>query len=139
MIILDTNVVSELMRAEPDEHVLAWTMKHDLKEVYLTAIAEAEIRYGLAAKAEGRRHRELEIAVERLIDSEFSGRILPFDSRAAKHFAEVVFSRRSLGLPIELPDAQMAAICLVQGAPIATRDIGGFQQTGVTIINPWTD
>jgi toxin FitB len=139
MIVLDTNVVSELMRQEPDEHVLAWTMRQDLDDVYLTAIAEAEIRYGLAARAEGKRRRELEMAAERLLDVEFSGRILPFDSRAAKQFAGVVSKRKSLGLPIELPDAQMAAICLANRAPIATRDVGGFVRTGVGIINPWTD
>jgi predicted nucleic acid-binding protein len=137
VIILDTNVLSELLRPAPEPRVEAWLAAQDGAEVYLTAITEAELRYGVAIMANGRRRSALAAAVDRILREDFIARILPFDSAAAQVYAAIGAARRLAGRPIAQADCQIAAIARANGATIATRNIGDFEDCGVALINPW--
>lgn len=137
MIVLDTNVVSELIRAAPSAAVIRWVDDQQARDLHLSAITAAELRYGVARMPRGRRRTELVGAVVALLDEDFSGRILPFDAIAATHYAELVSGRESRGRPISMADGQIAAICRAQGATLATRDITGFADTQVNLVDPW--
>lgn len=139
MIVLDTNVISELMRSLPHPNVVAWIAAQPRDDLYTTSVNEAELLYGVAALPEGRRRSGLATAVEALFAEEFSGRVLPFAGNAARHYAEIVTVRRLIGQPIEGFDALIAATALSNGAAIATRDIGGFSGCGLSLINPWEE
>jgi predicted nucleic acid-binding protein len=137
MIVLDTNVISELMRPEPSPTVAAWIANQPNSSLYTTSINEAELHYGIEKMPDGRRRNAFAAAVEALLAEEFAGRVLSFGGAAAKHYGEIVARRRSAGKPIEAFDALIAATASVAGAAIATRDIGGFEGCGLTLINPW--
>ena len=137
MFALDTNVASELMRPEPMPAVAAWIAERDAQEMYLTAVSEAELRYGVAILPVGRRRSALEAAMTRWFDQGFIGRILPFDSAAARAYAEIAAGRRDAGRPIGEADCQIAAICRSRGAVLVTRDIRDFIGTGVNVVDPW--
>ena len=137
MIVLDTNVVSELMKASPDPSVLAWIDGLPGTTVFVSAITRAEILYGIALVPDGKRRHRLEQAAHTAFETYFRGRILPFDSEAADAFAPLAASRRQAGQPISLPDAQIAAIARSRGAELATRNVPDFKGCGVTVINPW--
>ncbi|KGJ23449.1 type II toxin-antitoxin system VapC family toxin [Paracoccus sanguinis] len=137
MIILDTNVVSELLRPAPEQRVVAWLAGLDGAGVYLTTITEAELRLGVAILPEGRRRDELAEMIDRIIREDFAGRILPFDSRAAEAFAAIAAARRAIGRPILHADCQIAAIARVHGASVATRNMPDFTDCGIDLINPW--
>ena len=137
MIIIDTNVVSELMRASPDPAVLAWFAGHAADSLFLTAISEAELRTGAAILPAGQRRDRLAGAIDAMIDQDFAGRILPFDSLAARSYAEIAAARRIAGKPIMDADCQIAAISRACGAAIATRNVKDFEGCGIDIINPW--
>ena len=137
MIILDTNVVSEPTRPHPSEDVRSWLATQPRAETYITAITAAELLYGLALMTNGRRKQALARALRDLIGIEFRDRILPFDQRAAEHFAMIASDRRKTGTPINVYDAQIAAIARAHRAKIATRDIGDFRDCGVELIDPW--
>ena len=137
MKILDTNVVSELTRPIPNANVLEWVAQQPPEELYITAITEAELRYGVELLYPGRRRAELEAAVLRMIDTSFAGRILSFRSNAAPIYAEIRAARRLMGRPIKELDCQIAAIARVPGASIATRDLYGFENCGIEVINSW--
>lgn len=137
MIVLDTNVISELIRAQPDRRVLGWLDRYLWDEVYLTATTAAELRYGVARLPAGRRKTELAERVRRLTRERFARRVLPFDEEAADHYAKVVASREARGKPIGLADAQIAAICLNHGATLATRNTKDFIHIDIGIVNPW--
>jgi predicted nucleic acid-binding protein len=137
VIVLDTNVISELMRSEPDPRVFAWAAAQTRGALHTTSVNEAELLHGIAALPEGRRRAGLAAAVEALFAEEFAGRVVPFGSAAARRYADVVTIRRLAGRPIEAFDAMIAATALAAGATVATRDIGGFSGCGVTLINPW--
>jgi len=137
MIIVDTNLISELSKPEPDRNVLDWFSAQSPSKLYTTAINRAEIQLGIELLPSGKRRSALQSAAERLFTLKFAGRILPFDSAAAIEFARVVARCRGIGRPIGLLDAQIASIAAARGAPIATRDTG-FDQCGVEIINPWS-
>jgi len=139
MILLDTNVVSELMRTEPAQNVLDWFAVRDAADLFITAITEAELRTGVAILAEGQRRDRLQSAVDAMIEQDFSGRILPFDSAAAKAYAEIAAQRRAVGRPIAEADCQIAAIARATGAPAATRNTKDFDGCGIELINPWTN
>jgi len=139
LIILDTNVVSELARPVPDARVLEWLGAQPPGDVFLSAVTEAELRYGVAILPEGRRRNELAVALDNFIGGEFAGRALPFDSFAAQAYATIAAERRTAGRPIAPFDAQIAAIARSLGASVATRDAGGFEGTGIELIDPWTD
>ena len=137
MIVLDTNVVSELMRVDPQAEVLAWLDDQPTRTLFVTTITEAEILTGIALLPEGRRRRGLKAAAERLFGLLFDERILPFDSAAAHSYAPIAASRRASGNPISQADCQIAAIARSKGASVATRDMKGFQDCGIEVVNPW--
>ena len=137
MIILDTNVLSEFMRAEPEPGAATWVAAQPRALLYTTSINRAEIRYGLARLPEGRKRTALAAAADMIFTEDFDGRVLPFDGEAADRYAEIVVMRRRQGRPIDILDAQIAAIALAVGAEIATRDVGGFEGCGLRVIDPW--
>ena len=139
MIILDTNVISELMRQQPDTAVLAWVAAQSRPSLYTTSINRAEILYGVAALPAGRRRDAYDAVVAAIFAEEFAGRVLPFDGAAAEHYARIVSTRRAAGAPIEGFDGLIAAIAAAAGFAVATRDVGGFEGCGLDIINPWHD
>jgi predicted nucleic acid-binding protein len=136
MILLDTNVVSELMRPAPSEAVLAWFAAQDAADLYLSAIGEAELRRGAAKLPAGKRRDQLMAAIDAMIAKDFAGRILPFDSAAAQAFVLVFLERRATGRPISFADCQIAATARAQGAAIATRHTADFAGCGIAVIDP---
>ena len=139
MIVLDTNVVSELMAATPAASVLQWIAGRAALSLYTTSITQAEILNGVLALPSGRRRRNIEAAADAMFKEDFAGRILAFDSAATRPFAELVNERRHRGRPISQSDAQIAAIARVAGASVATRNVADFEHTGISVINPWAD
>ncbi len=136
MILLDTHVISELMRPKPDPMVLAWADGLDA-EVAITTMNEAEILHGLARLPAGRRQVQLRQSWEALVTELFSGRIWSFGSEAAHRYPELLRQREELARPIATADAVIAATALAHGAPLATRDVHNFAAIGLTLINPW--
>jgi predicted nucleic acid-binding protein len=137
VIVLDTNVVSELMRKAPEVRVVRYVDRFSASDVLVTAVTAAELMYGVALLPDGRRKRELHIKVGGLLTEDFEDQILPFDARAATHYAEIVASRERGGRPISMADAQIAAICRNWSAALATRNVDDFVATGVDAVNPW--
>ena len=139
MILLDTNILSELMRPAPEQGVEKWLADQPDASVFISAITEAELRYGVALLPSGkRRSTPLAAVIEDMLGEDFNGRILPFDSAAAVAFAEIAASRRQAGLPIAQADAQIAAIARSRGAALATRNVPDFEGCGIDVVNPWT-
>ncbi|WP_043840079.1 type II toxin-antitoxin system VapC family toxin [Muricoccus aerilatus] len=137
MILLDTNVVSELMRPRPDARVAAFLAARPLEELFLPSLVVAEIRYGLARLPDGQRRNGLEGLFERLLSEGFGDRVLPFDASGAAAYARARAARESAGRPIALADALIAGMALAHGASLATRNIDDFDQLGLTLLNPW--
>jgi predicted nucleic acid-binding protein len=137
MIVLDTNVLSELMRSHPAAPVFAWAAAQPRTALYTTSINKAEVLYGIAVLPEGRRRTALAVAAEAMFIDDFAGRVLPFDEEAAVRYAEIITARRREGRPIEAFDAQIAATARVAGAELATRDVGDFAGCGLALVNPW--
>lgn len=137
MIILDTNVISELLRPAPEPEVELWLSARDGLSIWLTSISEAELRYGLAIMKDGKRRAALLDAVDRILRVDFAGRILPFDSDAALAYAAIAAARRASGRPIAQADCQIAAIAQTRGATVATRNMPDFEGCGIDLINPW--
>jgi len=138
MIVLDTNVISEVMRVDPDPEVLSWLDRQPPSSLFTTALSEAEIRAGIGFLDSGRRKRELIAAADRAFYILFSGRVLPFDSRAALTYADIAADRRAAGCPISQADCQIAVITRSRGASVASRDTGDFTHCGVEVIDPWS-
>jgi toxin FitB len=136
MIILDTNVVSELMRAEPSPGVANWVRERDRRELRTTTITFAEVRYGIARLPDGRRKQVLLAAADEIF-SAFADQVLPVDLAAAEHYAAIASSRERAGKPIAGFDALIAAVCRSRGAALATRNVSDFDGTGIEIIDPW--
>jgi hypothetical protein len=139
MIILDTNVLSEVMRPAPSVRVLEWLAKESALTVFTTTIAMAEILCGIELLPKGRRRAALASAAEAMFEEDFAGRILPFDNDAARAFPKIAAARRGSGRPITRFDAQIAAIARSRSAAIATRNTGDFEECGVTVLNPWNE
>ena len=137
MILLDTNVISELMRAEPARIVLDWFGNHDAGDLFISAVTEAELRTGVAILPEGQRRDRLQMAIDAMIDQDFQSRVLPFDSAAARAYADIAAQRRAAGRPIAEADCQIAAVARATDASIATRNVKDFDGCGVRVINPW--
>jgi len=137
MILLDTNVISELMRPSPAPAVERWVGDQLAASLFISAITEAELRYGLALLPDGHRRRQLAVQAEAMLATDFAGRILPFDSAAAAAYADIAATRRFAGRPISQADAQIAAISRSRGASLATRNVADFVDCGVEIIDPW--
>lgn len=137
MIVLDTNVISELMRREPDPKVLAWIAGQPIAGLFTTTLSQAEIFYGLALLPEGRRRDGLLAAARLVFDVDLAGRVLPFDNDAAFAFPVIALTRKQSGQPISQIDAQIAAIVRSRGARLATRDVRDFANCGITVLDPW--
>jgi predicted nucleic acid-binding protein len=139
MSVLDTNVLSEVLRPRPEPRVLDWLGGQRSASLFITTITQAEILYGIAILAPGRRRDELQTAAMAMFAEDFAGRILGFDSDAASVFAAVAAERRQLGKPISQFDAQIVAITLSRGAALATRNQRDFEACGIDLIDPWSD
>jgi predicted nucleic acid-binding protein len=137
VILLDTNVLSELVRRKPDGGVVGWLDSLDAAEVATTAITAAELLYGVARLPQGRRRQQLSQAIDGLIEEDLNGRVEPFDLTAAAHYAALVRDRDPLGRPISVADAQIAAIARKCTATLATRNTDDFMDTGVDLVDPW--
>lgn len=138
MIILDTNVLSELLRPEPARQVERWLSAQDGAKVYFTTVGEAELRYGVAILAAGKRRGALTQAIEGLLEEDFRDRILPFDRAAARACAAIAAERRSAGRPISQFDCQIAAIARARVATVATRNTSNYEGCGIELVDPWT-
>ena len=138
MVVLDTNVVSETMRAAPSPEVMAWMDSRRAERLFVAAVTEAEVRAGIAFLPDGARRQSLADAAERAFGWLFADRILPFDSGAARIYAEIAARRRRSGRPISPADCQIAAIALSRRMALATRNVRDFADTGVELIDPWT-
>lgn len=137
MIVLDTNVVSELMRQQPAPSVLAWVNAQPADQLWLCSLVVAELLYGVGRLPDGARKRQLANAVEAMVLDDFAGRTLPFDLEAAATYAQLVVQREKTGQTIAMADAQIGAICAVHGATLATRNTRDFTGLGLNLINPW--
>jgi toxin FitB len=137
MILLDTNVLSELMRPAPSAAVESWIGRQPVASIFISAITEAELRYGVALLSEGRRQVQLLAKIEAMLAEDFAGRILPFDSPAASAYADIAVTRRRSGRPISQADAQIAAIASSRGASLATRNKDDFVDCGIDVVDPW--
>jgi hypothetical protein len=137
VIVLDTNVVSELIRKNAAAQVVAWVDRHPGDQVFITAVTAAELLYGVTRLPDGRRKQALAANVRDLIDEDFEDQVLPFSSESAHHYAEIVASRERLGKSISMADAQIAAICRQYDLVLGTRNAKDFADTGVRVLNPW--
>ena len=138
MIVLDTNVVSEILLVLPNPQVLEWIEKQSPSALHTTAVTEAEFRLGAAILPVGKRKTHLTKLIEDTLREDFPERILSFDSAAAVLYADICARRHLLGRPISQFDAQIAAICKARGATLATRNVGDFADVGLKLINPWS-
>jgi predicted nucleic acid-binding protein len=137
VILLDTNVVSELMKPAPSPEVEAWLGAQPSAGLFISAVTEAELRFGLALLPEGARRDPLAKALEAMLAEDFAQRILPFDSAAASAYARIAADRRKAGWPIAQFDAQIASIAYSRNATLATRNTDDFEGCGVQLVNPW--
>ncbi len=138
MILLDTNIISELMRQVPDASVQAWIDDRSPTEIGTTAVCYAEISYGIATLPEGRRKREMRAAAERVFLGLFKDAVLPFDASAATVYAELAAEHRQTGRTVGILDLQIAAIAKVHGFALATRNTRHFTDCGIELIDPFT-
>ena len=136
--LLDTNVLSELLRAQPHPAVLAWFAEQPADSLFVSAVTQAEMLLGARLLPRSKRRQQLETALDTMFREDFAGRVLPFDSAAAAAYAAVVTARRGAGRPISQFDAQIAAIALSRRAGLATRNVSDFEECGLTLTNPWS-
>ncbi|WP_088315944.1 type II toxin-antitoxin system VapC family toxin [Kineosporia sp. R_H_3] len=137
MIVLDTNVVSELMEAAPDPAVIDWLRRQGRPGFATTSVTVGEVTYGIENMPAGRR-RETKAQAAARVWAAFPGAVLPFDRAAAEAYGALMAKRRRAGRPISTLDAQIAAICQVQGAILATRNTKDFEGLGLDVVDPWT-
>jgi toxin FitB len=137
MLVLDTNVISEVMRPQPSAAVLSWLNQQQSSQVYITTISIAEIGYGLRILADCQRRRLLQSRFDQFIALGFDSRILDFDRPAAEAYAEIMAFRKEIGSPMSFPDAQIAAITWVNHFNLATRNVKDFEQCGIGLVNPF--
>lgn len=137
MIILDTNVVSELAKPDMDVQMTIWFGSQRMQNLYTTAVTLAEVTFGVEIMPEGRRKALLRSRTEEIFNDGFRSRILPFDDRAARLYGVSVAAARAKGKSILIADGQIAAIALANGFTIATRDTAPFEAAGVSVIDPW--
>ena len=139
MIVLDTNVLTEVLKPAPSAAVVEWIVSQQPLEIYTTTITLAEILNGIEALPAGKRRGQLSAAVERIFAEQFSGRILPFNESAPRMYARIVAERSAAGHPISQFDGMIAAIARSQHGGVATRNASDFRRCGIQVINPWTD
>jgi hypothetical protein len=138
MLVLDTNVISEIMKALPSARVMEWWSQHPSAELFTTTVNMAEIFYGIEILPRGKRRDSLLAEAEVVFTQDFVDRILPFDEEAARIFAKIASDRRLQGRPIAELDAQIAAIARYRDATVATRNTADFETCGVRLVNPWS-
>ena len=139
MIILDTNVLSALMMAEPDPRVIGWLDRCPPESVWTTAVTVFEVRLGLELLAAGRKRKRLEEAFELALSEDLQGRILSFDEPSALAAARLAAHRQRKGTPVDVRDTQVAGIATARRATLATRNTSHFEDLDVKVVNPWTD
>jgi hypothetical protein len=139
VIVLDTNVLSELIKSAPAPHVLRWVDDQDSAELVITSITAAELRAGVAVLPRGRRKERVDRQIERLINDVFGGYVVPFDAGSSSHYADIVASCRRRGRPMSALDVQIAAICRQHDATLATRNITDFEAVKLPVVNPWVE
>ncbi len=137
MILVDTNVVSEIMTVAPSQTVIGWLNRQDSSALYLSAISIAEVSYGLQVLPDGKRRRQLQQKFEQFLVAAFKHRILSFDERAARVYGDVMGHRKEIGRPLGIPDGQIAAIARTNNCAVATRNIRDFEECGIELINPF--
>jgi hypothetical protein len=137
LIVLDTNVVSEIGKLEPSPQVVQWLYQQPGSDLYITSVTEAEIRCGILLLPKGKRQTALMQFAQEVLERRFRTRILPFDSDAAKRYALIASSQRFAGMTVSVPDAQIAAIAGSRGFTVATRNARHFAHSGVAIVDPW--
>jgi len=137
MIILDTNVITELMKPAPSPEVVAWLNQQPAADLFLTAVTTGEISFGIEILPTGARKLGLERGL-RKVGEAFSGRILPFDDEAALSYGPLMARRRAIGRPLDFPDGQIAAIAQVRGFAVATRNVRDFEACGIEVIDPFS-
>jgi len=138
MIVLDTNVLSEMLKPTPNPKVLAWLTAQPRPSLFTTTVTRGEILRGIRILPDGKRRQGLWQAALKIFDDEFTGRILSYDNPAADLYANIGASRRAAGKPISQFDAQIAAVTRSRGAALATRNVKDFEGCGIEVINPWT-
>ncbi|WP_409524103.1 type II toxin-antitoxin system VapC family toxin [Nitrincola sp. MINF-07-Sa-05] len=136
MIVLDTNVVSEAMKPEPDPVVRAWLNEQSAETLYLSSVSLAELLFGIAALPDGKRKDMLGEALDGLMEL-FKGRILSFDADAARKYAKLAATARAAGRGFPVPDGYIAAMAVSQGYQVASRDMAPFEAADIDVINPW--
>jgi hypothetical protein len=139
MILLDTNIISEMMKPIPDPNVIQWIDRQEVTQLFVSTITIAEISYGLNVLPEGNRKALLEKAFNKALLEAFTTRILAFDESAAHCYGKIMGHRKNLGQPLGVPDGQIAAIAFSHGAAIATRNIRDFKNCDLHLINPFED
>ncbi len=137
MILVDTNVISETLRQQPDPAVVRWMDAQSVETLYLSAVTVAELRYGIAVLPEGRRRQVLHSGLEQSVLPLFEGRILPFDGVAAESYAELMAAARRRGRGVSAADGYIAATAHAAGLMVATRDTSPFEAVGLAVVNPW--
>ncbi len=137
MIILDTNVLSALMRQKPEAPVVAWLDRQPSESIWITSVTLFEARFGLALLPKGRRRRALESAFELLLKEDLENRVLDFDSAAAGEAALLAADRQKSGRSVDMRDTQIAGIALARRATLATRNVRHFQDLEVPVVDPW--
>lgn len=139
MIVLDSNVISALMRLESEPTVADWLARQTIARLVTTAPTIFEVRFGIEAKSQGRRRRALEQAFGTVIEGLLANRILAFDETAATASARARAMQRRRGITTSIPDSQIAGIAMVHGYALATGDVADFAHLGIPVINPWAD
>ena len=139
MLIIDTNVVSEMMRAAPSARVVDWLSHQKPSDVHMTALTIAEISYGLENLSGGRRRRDLEKRFHQVLEHGFVSRVLAFDQDAGLAYGEIMAARRAAGRPMSVIDGQIAAIARTKGAALATRNGAEFDGCDLTVVNPFAE
>ena len=137
MIILDTNVLSALMRIAPEAQIVRWLDHQPAESIWITAITLFETRLGLALLPKGRRRQSLELAFDRLLEEDLENRVLDFDSAAATEAAVLAAARQRAGRTVDMRDTQIAGIALARRAALATRNVRHFEDLSVAVIDPW--
>ena len=137
MFVLDTNVLSELIRARPDPEVVSWLETQPMDALFTTAISQGEMLYGACILPAGRHRDTLLHEVEAIFSADMAGRVLPYDSDAAGIHATIAAMRRAWGRPISQPDAMIAGIVASRGAVLATRNVRDFEGCGIDVVDPW--
>jgi hypothetical protein len=138
MIVLDTNIISAMMRATVDPVIVDWLSSRPRESIWVTAVTVFEIRFGLELLAAGRRRQQLETAFALALSEDLQGRVLPFDSAAANAAASLAAERQRRGRPVEVRDTQIAGIVMSKRAELATRNVRHFRDLGVAVVDPWS-